>query len=77
MNVQRREISIALALSSIGFGASAQGNAWKPTDRITYVLGVTPGGSVDIGTRLLVDRMAKSSQVVNSGFAAPILDIGF
>jgi putative tricarboxylic transport membrane protein len=59
MNVQRREISIALALSSIGFGASAQGNAWKPTDRITYVLGVTPGGSVDIYARGIQDAMVQ------------------
>jgi putative tricarboxylic transport membrane protein len=59
MNVQRREISIALALSSIGFGASAQANAWKPTDRITYVLGVTPGGSVDIYARGIQDAMVQ------------------
>jgi putative tricarboxylic transport membrane protein len=59
MNVQRREISIALALSSIGFGASAQTNAWKPTDRITYVLGVTPGGSVDIYARGIQDAMVQ------------------
>lgn len=59
MNVQRREISIALALSSVGFGASAQGNAWKPTDRITYVLGVTPGGSVDIYARGIQDAMVQ------------------
>ena len=59
MNVQRREISIALALSSIGFGAYAQANAWKPTDRITYVLGVTPGGSVDIYARGIQDAMVQ------------------
>jgi putative tricarboxylic transport membrane protein len=38
---------------------SAQSSTWKPTDRITYVLGVTPGGSVDIYARGIQDALTQ------------------
>ena len=57
MNLKRREFTIAMALGCIGMEASAQSSSWKPTDRITYVLGVTPGGSVDIYARGIQDAL--------------------
>lgn len=63
MKMQRRDFSIALALGALGFEAQAQANAWKPTDRITYVLGVTPGGSVDIYARGIQDAMVQMNLI--------------
>lgn len=59
MNLKRREFTIAMALGFIGMEASAQSSSWKPTDRITYVLGVTPGGSVDIYARGIQDALTQ------------------
>lgn len=59
MNLKRREFTIAMALGCIGMEASAQISSWKPTDRITYVLGVTPGGSVDIYARGIQDALTQ------------------
>ena len=57
MKLHRRDFSIALVLSGMGLQASAQSSGWKPTDKITYVLGVTPGGSVDIYARGIQDAL--------------------
>jgi putative tricarboxylic transport membrane protein len=59
MNLKRREFTMAMALGCIGMEASAQSSSWKPTDRITYVLGVTPGGSVDIYARGIQDALTQ------------------
>jgi putative tricarboxylic transport membrane protein len=59
MNLKRREFTLAMALVSIGLEAPAQNSNWKPTDRITYVLGVTPGGSVDIYARGIQDALTQ------------------
>ena len=57
MSIQRRDWLKAGALGTLsamgalpGQNAWAQA-AWKPNDRISYVLGVAPGGSVDIYAR--------------------------
>jgi putative tricarboxylic transport membrane protein len=63
MKFQRRQLSIALALSALGLESLAQANTWKPTDRITYVLGVTPGGSVDIYARGIQDAMVQMNLI--------------
>lgn len=39
------------SLSSLSTQAWAQASGWKPTDRVSYILGVSPGGSVDIYAR--------------------------
>jgi putative tricarboxylic transport membrane protein len=59
MNLKRREFALAMTLGSMGLPVSAQNSAWKPTDRITYVLGVTPGGSVDIYARGIQDALTQ------------------
>ena len=59
MNLQRREFAMAMALSGMGLKASAQSSSWKPTERMTYVLGVTPGGSVDIYARGIQDALTQ------------------
>lgn len=37
----------------------AQSAGWKPADRVTYILGVTPGGSVDIYARGVQDTLTQ------------------
>lgn len=59
MNLQRREFAMAMALSGMGLKASAQSSSWKPTERMTYVLGVAPGGSVDIYARGIQDALTQ------------------
>jgi putative tricarboxylic transport membrane protein len=59
MNLKRREFALAMTLGSMGLPVSAQNSTWKPTDRITYVLGVTPGGSVDIYARGIQDALTQ------------------
>jgi putative tricarboxylic transport membrane protein len=59
MNLKRREFALAMTLGSMGLPVSAQSSTWKPTDRITYVLGVTPGGSVDIYARGIQDALTQ------------------
>ena len=63
MKLQRREFAIALGLGSLGFQALAQPINWKPTDRVTYVLGVTPGGSVDIYARGIQDALVQMNLI--------------
>jgi len=41
----------ATSLASISPMSLAQSAGWKPGDRVTYILGVSPGGSVDIYAR--------------------------
>lgn len=59
MNLKRREFALAMTLGSMGLPVSAQSMTWKPTDRITYVLGVAPGGSVDIYARGIQDALTQ------------------
>jgi putative tricarboxylic transport membrane protein len=37
----------------------AQSTGWKPSDRVTYILGVSPGGSVDIYARGVQDALTQ------------------
>lgn len=39
--------------------AWAQAPAWKPTERVSYILGVTPGGSVDIYARGIQETLTQ------------------
>ena len=53
MALDRRQLlaaACAAPLASLASGANAQ-SGWKPADRVSYILGVTPGGSVDIYAR--------------------------
>ena len=53
MAMDRRQIlaaACAASLAPLASGVRAQ-PAWKPADRVSYILGVTPGGSVDIYAR--------------------------
>jgi len=53
MNLDRRQLlAFTCAASATSFAPYALAQApWKPTDRVTYILGVSPGGSVDIYAR--------------------------
>ena len=63
MSIQRRTWLKAGALSTLGAMGALPGHsawapaAWKPNERISYVLGVAPGGSVDIYARGVQDTL--------------------
>ena len=44
-------VMAAASLASLSTQAWAQASGWKPTERVSYILGVSPGGSVDIYAR--------------------------
>lgn len=49
-----------LALPGLARRAAAQGQRWVPDRPILFISGYSPGGSTDIGARLLADRMAQA-----------------
>ncbi|MBN8489003.1 MAG: tripartite tricarboxylate transporter substrate binding protein [Burkholderiales bacterium] len=55
--MNRRNAAACLAgLSLLGAHALAQ-TAWKPTERINYIIGVAPGGTVDLYARGIKDML--------------------
>ncbi len=66
-NINRRQ-SIGLiagaSLAPMGWEALAQDSSWKPTEMIRYVIGVAPGGSVDLYARG-IKQMLESQQRVH------------
>lgn len=53
-----RRIAVAClaGFNLLGAAAEAQ-NAWKPTERINYIIGVAPGGTVDLYARGIRDTL--------------------
>ncbi len=61
MALDRRQLLAAACAAPFAVTAStawAQAG-WKPADRVTYILGVTPGGSVDIYARGVQDTLTQ------------------
>jgi putative tricarboxylic transport membrane protein len=52
------------SLAPMAWEALAQDSSWKPTEMIRYVIGVAPGGSVDLYARG-IKQMLESQQRVN------------
>ena len=62
MSITRRHCLSAGLASLATAGLLASGNSWaqaafKPTERISYILGVAPGGSVDIYARGVQEQL--------------------
>lgn len=59
--MNRKTFAAALATALVAatlVGAAAHGQTpWKPTERITYVIGVAPGGTVDLYARGIKDTL--------------------
>jgi len=49
----------AASLGLMGPVAWAQAPSWKPTERVNYILGVAPGGSVDIYARGIQETLTQ------------------
>lgn len=55
--MNRRSAALLLAGSCL-LGATAQAQtAWKPTERVNYIIGVAPGGTVDLYARGIKDTL--------------------
>ena len=54
--MNRRQATLMLAATLLAGTAQAQ-TAWKPTDRINYIVGVAPGGTVDLYARGIKDTL--------------------
>jgi putative tricarboxylic transport membrane protein len=56
--MNRRSAAALLLAGSSLLGASAQAQtAWKPTERVNYIIGVAPGGTVDLYARGIKDTL--------------------
>lgn len=58
MTFHRRHILAAGVAATLAPSLMAQ-PAWRPADRVSYILGVTPGGSVDIYARGVQDTLTQ------------------
>ena len=54
--MNRRQATLMLAATLLAGTAQAQ-PAWKPTERINYIVGVAPGGTVDLYARGIKDTL--------------------
>lgn len=55
--MDRRIAAALLAGSCLIAGIAAAQSAWKPTERVNYVIGVAPGGTVDLYARGIKDSL--------------------
>ena len=56
MRKMLQAVTLAIGLGAAAWGVQAQGN-WQPSERITYLIGVAPGGSVDLYARGIKDTL--------------------
>jgi putative tricarboxylic transport membrane protein len=55
--------------------AHAQSSAWQPTERVTYLIGVAPGGTVDLYARGIKDQL-EALKLVNGQSVLPENKVG-
>jgi putative tricarboxylic transport membrane protein len=80
LSVNRRTAACmaAVTLLTAHAGAGAQGSpaaAWQPSERITYVIGVAPGGTVDLYARGVKDQL-EALRLVNGQTVLPENRVG-
>jgi putative tricarboxylic transport membrane protein len=79
MNHPNRRDALAclagLATGSIPLGTAAQAPGWQPTERITYLIGVAPGGTVDLYARGIRDTL-ETLKLVNGQTIVPENKVG-
>lgn len=54
--IRRAAVACLAGFSLLGAAAQAQ-TAWQPTERINYIIGVAPGGTVDLYARGIKDTL--------------------
>lgn len=74
---RRAIIRLAGATSITGFwpASAQQSGAWQPTERVTYVIGVAPGGTVDLYARGIRDQL-EGQRLVNGQAVVPENKVG-
>lgn len=74
---RRAIIRLAGATSITGFwpASAQQPGAWQPTERVTYVIGVAPGGTVDLYARGIRDQL-EGQRLVNGQAVVPENKVG-
>lgn len=74
---RRAIIRLAGATSITGFwpASAQQPGAWQPTERVTYVIGVAPGGTVDLYARGIRDQL-EGQKLVNGQAVVPENKVG-
>lgn len=70
-----RHVGAALLAAAAMATAHAQTAAWQPTERVTYLIGVAPGGTVDLYARAIKDQL-EALRLVNSQSVLPENKVG-
>lgn len=70
-----RHVGAALLAAAAMATAHAQSAAWQPTERVTYLIGVAPGGTVDLYARAIKDQL-EALRLVNSQSVLPENKVG-
>ncbi len=65
----------ALALATAALAAGPAHAQWKPTERVTYVIGVAPGGTVDLYARGIKDSL-EALELTNGQTVLPENKVG-
>lgn len=75
---RRRVLALAAAAGLAhfgGLGAAQAQPAWQPTERVTYLIGVAPGGTVDLYARSIKDQL-EALKLVNGQTVLPENKVG-
>jgi putative tricarboxylic transport membrane protein len=75
MNVLLRLAAASLLAAAALAPAQAQTGAWQPTERVTYLIGVAPGGTVDLYARGIRDQL-EALKLVNGQTVLPENKVG-
>lgn len=70
MTPRTRHALAVLCTAVAGFMAAPAQAQWQPTERITYVIGVAPGGTVDLYARAIKDALERL-QLTNGQTVVP------
>ena len=75
MKALLRAASAGLLAAAALAPAHAQTSAWQPTERVTYLIGVAPGGTVDLYARGIKDQL-EALKLVNGQSVLPENKVG-
>ena len=75
MNALLRHAAAGLLVAAALAPAHAQVSPWQPTERVTYLIGVAPGGTVDLYARGIRDQL-EALKLVNGQTVLPENKVG-
>ena len=76
MPLHRIRALAAAALAALALGSALPAHAqWKPTERVTYLIGVAPGGTVDLYARGVRDAL-ENLKLTNGQTVVPENKVG-